>query len=244
MDFFETRERYRRREMRSYISLLLRVFVVGGVLWVGWLWGHAETGSLRAEAERTLYENNQQISDLSTDVQRLEMELAEARAKNKVDELARDNDADLKALVTKKIARGVAPSQIMQAIQKLGQPTNCRSLETLNVAVATRFMAGLNQRRACSMVDLNLHVEGQAGGKSARERAEFRSEAAADGTHGFSERSEGGLGDVAVSCDDPHRRVGAASRFQRSPPAWLCFGFDIQLHPAVAPGHAWPGRDA
>ena len=37
--------------MRSYISLLLRVLVVGGVLWLGWLWGHAETGSLRAEAE-------------------------------------------------------------------------------------------------------------------------------------------------------------------------------------------------
>ena len=44
MDFFETRERYRRREMKGYISLMLRVFVVGGVLWLGWLWGHAETG--------------------------------------------------------------------------------------------------------------------------------------------------------------------------------------------------------
>ena len=50
MDFFETRERYRRREMKGYVSLLMRVLVVGGVLWVGWLWGHAETGSLRAEA--------------------------------------------------------------------------------------------------------------------------------------------------------------------------------------------------
>ena len=173
MDFFETRERYRRREMRSYISLLLRVFVVGGVLWVGWLWGHAETGSLRAEAERTLYENNQQISDLSTDVQRLEMELAEARAKNKVDELARDNDADLKALVTKKIARGVAPSQIMQAIQKLGQPTNCRSLETLNVAVATPLYGGPESKARLFDGGLNLHVEGQAGGKSARNVPSF-----------------------------------------------------------------------
>ena len=90
----------------------------------GWLWGHAETGSLRAEAERTLYENNQQISDLSTDVQRLEMELAEARAKNKVDELARDNDADLKALVTKKIARGVAPRRSCRRSRNWGsQPT-------------------------------------------------------------------------------------------------------------------------
>ena len=173
MDFFETRERYRRREMRSYISLLLRVFVVGGVLWVGWLWGHAETGSLRAEAERTLYENNQQISDLSNDVQRLEMELAEARAKNKVDELARDNDADLKALVTKKIARGVAPSQIMQAIQKLGQPTNCRSLETLNVAVATPLYGGPESKASLFDGGLNLHVEGQAGGKSPRKVPSF-----------------------------------------------------------------------
>ena len=96
---------------------------------MGRLAGSCGDGSLRAEAERTLYENNQQISNLSTEVQRLKIELAEARAKNKVDELARDNDADLKALVTKKIARGVAPSQIMQAIQKLGQPTNCRSLK-------------------------------------------------------------------------------------------------------------------
>ena len=173
MDFFETRERYRRREMRSYVSLLLRVFVVGGVLWVGWLWGHAETGSLRAEAERTLYENNQQISELSTELQRLEMELAEARAKNKVDELARDNDADLKALVTKKIARGVAPAQIMQAIQKLGQPTNCRSLETLNVAVATPLYGGPESKASLFEGGLNLHVEGEAGGKSSRDVPSF-----------------------------------------------------------------------
>ena len=173
MDFFETRERYRRREMRSYVSLLLRVFVVGGVLWVGWLWGHAETGSLRAEAERTLYENNQQISELSTELQRLEMELAEARAKNKVDELARDNDADLKALVTKKIARGVAPAQIMQAIQKLGQPTNCRSLKTLNVAVATPLYGGPESKASLFEGGLNLHVEGEAGGKSSRDVPSF-----------------------------------------------------------------------
>ena len=121
MDFFETRERYRRREMKSYISLMLRVLVVGGVLWLGWVWGHAETGSLRAEAERALYENNQRISELSTEVQTLKLELAEAQAKNKVDDLAEDNDAELKALVTKKIARGVAPAQILQAIP-IAQP--------------------------------------------------------------------------------------------------------------------------
>ena len=169
MDFFETRERYRRREMRSYISLMVRVCVVGGVLWLGWLWGHSETGSLRAEAERALYENNQQITELSTDVQRLQMELAEARAKNKVDDLAQGNDAELKALVTKKIARGVTPAQIMQAIQSLGRPTNCRELENRNIAVATPLYGGPESKATLFDGGLNLFVEGEADKKSARE---------------------------------------------------------------------------
>jgi len=173
MDFFETRERYRRREMKSYISLMLRVCVVGGVLWLGWLWGHAETGSLRAEAERALYENNQQITELSTDVQRLKMELAEARAKNKVDDLAQGNDAELKALVTKKIARGVTPAQIMQAIQSLGRPSNCRELENRNIAVATPLYGGPESKATLFDGGLNLHVEGEADKKSAREIPTF-----------------------------------------------------------------------
>jgi len=169
MDFFETRERYRRREMRGYVSLLVRVLVVGGVLWVGWLWGHAETGSLRAEAERALYESNQQISELSTDVQRLKMELAEAVARNKVDDLAQGNDAELKALVTKKIARGVTPAQIMQSIQELGRPANCRELESRNIAVATPLYGGPESKATLFDGGLNLHVEGEADKKSARE---------------------------------------------------------------------------
>ena len=40
MDFFETQERYRKREMRGWLLLLFRTSVVAGVLWLGWLWGH------------------------------------------------------------------------------------------------------------------------------------------------------------------------------------------------------------
>ena len=41
MDFFETQERYRRREMRGWLALLFRVAIVGGTLWFGWVWGKA-----------------------------------------------------------------------------------------------------------------------------------------------------------------------------------------------------------
>ena len=39
MDFFETQERYRRREMRGWVALLLRISIVVGTLWFGWVWG-------------------------------------------------------------------------------------------------------------------------------------------------------------------------------------------------------------
>ena len=85
-------------------------------------------------------------------MQTLKLELAEAQAKNKVDDLAEDNDAELKALVTKKIARGVAPAQILQAIQELGRPTNCRDLEMRNIAVATPLYGGPGPKFHSSMV--------------------------------------------------------------------------------------------
>ena len=85
MDFFETQERYRRQEMRGWILFLARVVVVGGVLWVGWLWGHAEQTSLQAEADLVIYENNQRIDVLTTQVQDLERVIAENNAKKKTE---------------------------------------------------------------------------------------------------------------------------------------------------------------
>ena len=155
--------------MRSYVSILTRIALVGGVLWLGWVWGHAETASLKAEAERALYENNEQISELSTQVQRLDLQLAEAEAKNKVDDLVADSDAALRALVTKKIARGVAPAQIMQVIQNLGTPSNCREVGSHQIAVATPIYGGPESKLTLFDGGLNLFVEGEADKKSARE---------------------------------------------------------------------------
>ena len=59
--FFETQERYRRREMRGWFAMLFRVAIVVGALWFGWVWGKAEQSSLQAEADLVIYENNVRI---------------------------------------------------------------------------------------------------------------------------------------------------------------------------------------
>ena len=80
MDFFETQERYRRREMAGWFALLLRITIVGGALWFGWVWGKAEQSSLQAEADLVINENNVRISELSNEVQSLQRALAETKA--------------------------------------------------------------------------------------------------------------------------------------------------------------------
>ena len=80
MDFFETQERYRRREMRGWLVLFVRIALFGGAIWFGWVWGQAEQSSLQAEADLVIYENNVRITELSSQVQSLQLDLAETKA--------------------------------------------------------------------------------------------------------------------------------------------------------------------
>ena len=175
MDFFETQERYRRREMRGWISLLLRISVVAGVLWLGWLWGHAEQTSLEAEAERAIYENNLEITKLSAEVQNLERQLSESEADRKAVTLTEDSKGEVRRIVARKISRGVTPEQILQSIQSLGKPGNCREVARNNISVATPLYAGPESKLTLFEGGLNLHVEGETGKKAARESPWFDS---------------------------------------------------------------------
>jgi len=173
MDFFETQERYRRREMRNWLLLLFRVCVVAGVLWLGWLWGHAEQTSLQAEADLVIHENNQRITALSTEVQTLRQALSQAEARQQASELIEGKSARLQQIVAKQIARGVKPEQILQAVEGVGVPSNCREVERQNVAVATPLYAGPESKLALFGGGLNLHVEGETGKRAARETPWF-----------------------------------------------------------------------
>ena len=76
MDFFETREKYRRKEYRIYISLVIRISVIGLVLWLGWQWGNYD--------QKNLYENINTELDKSQDhLNQLNHEIASLKLLNK-----------------------------------------------------------------------------------------------------------------------------------------------------------------
>ena len=173
MDFFETQERYRRREMRGWMLLLLRIFIIGGALWLGWLWGRAEQISLQAEADLVIYENNQQITQLSDQLQDMQMQVAEAKATGTANLVTGDSRVDMRRVITKQLAVGVSSEQIVQSIQSLGKPLNCRVVQTNDVAVATPFYAGPESKLVLFGGGLNLFIEGSAGKKSQQSQPWF-----------------------------------------------------------------------
>ena len=173
MDFFETQERYRRREMRGWMTLLVRALVIGGCLWLGWLWGHAEQTSLQAEAELVIYENNVKISELSNENQALQRRLAALRAEKTAGFVSGDNRNDLRRVIAKQIANGVNPEQIVQSIQSLGRPINCRVVATNDVVVATPLYGGPESKLSLFNGGLNLFIEGSAGQQAQRDTPWF-----------------------------------------------------------------------
>ena len=166
MDFFETQERYRRREMRGWFALLSRIIVVGSTLWFGWVWGRAEQSSLQAEAELVIYDNNLRISELSNEVQLLQRLLAKTKAARTAKVVTGKENADLRRVIAKKIAVGVKAEQMISSLQGLGTPVNCREITRNDVAVATPFYAGPESKITLLDGSLNLFIEGVAGKKN------------------------------------------------------------------------------
>ena len=168
MDFFETQERYRRREMRGWMTVLVRVSVIGGCLWLGWLWGHAEQRSLQAEAELVIYETNIKINELRNKNQTLQRSLSELNAEKTAGFISGNNRQPLRRVIAKQLANGVKTEQIIQSVQSLGSPVNCRIVENKDVAVATPLYGGPESKLSLFNGGLNLFIEGSAGQQAQR----------------------------------------------------------------------------
>jgi len=162
VDFFETREKYRRREVHIYMRWLSRIFFLGLALWLGWQWGSLEQRRLQADADLALYEREQQIKELSGKVEGLEHDLRQLRATREANALTDESaDSKLTRLIRGQIARGTRIEQIYQMLQGLGKPVNCRALSSHSVAVATELYSGVESNITLFDGGLGLHIEGQ-----------------------------------------------------------------------------------
>lgn len=161
MDFFETREKYRRKEVQVYTSWIIRFFALSLALWLGWQWGSIEQRRLQADADLEIYENNVKIQSLNIEKERLEHELKLQNAENQALMLTSfKKESKLTRLVKEQISKGTKIEQIYQMLQGLGQPLNCRNILNEDIAVATELYSGVESNINLFGGGLRIFVEG------------------------------------------------------------------------------------
>ena len=160
MDFFQTREKYRKREMQSSISLLFRVAVIALVAWFGWLWGTAEQKRLQADSNLAIFESDREIQLLNTKVEKLQTELTEAKAQISAANLTDRNSGKFTKLLKAQIANGTNIEQIYNELQSIGVPNNCRLVHKQALAVATELYGGEESKASLFDGSLRLNIEG------------------------------------------------------------------------------------
>lgn len=174
MDFFETREKYRRQEVQGYMSWITRLSALALMLWLGWQWGSLEQRRLQADADLALFESAQQVQTLYSDNERLKHKLRELQAEQLAQNLTSDpQSSKLTRLIKGQIARGTKIEQIYQSLQSIGKPVNCRIIETASVAVATELYSGVESNITFFDGGLGLHVEGEPAAQGSKNNPWF-----------------------------------------------------------------------
>lgn len=179
MDYFQTTDRYRKREFRNLISIGFRLMVVGFAIWLGWFWGHNQRAAVTADT-------NQQMIRLNQQNERLEQKLAttsaaldaEKQRRIEVELLAESNESNsslrsLNRQMARYLSKGVSEDQIRLSLQTLSKPLRCRPLEKQDIAVATSFFAGKEAMADLLGGGMRVFIEGEAGREATRDKPWF-----------------------------------------------------------------------
>ena len=161
MDFFETREKYRRKEYRIYISLLVRISVIGLVLWLGWQWGNYDKKNLYDNINNELDKSQAQLNQLNQEISSLVQLNKKLAAGNIISDLGlEDSDKILSNSIKFLLESDVSLEQIRQSLLAISSPINCRSLADNKLAVATELYTGSESSLSLFQGGLLVHVHG------------------------------------------------------------------------------------
>ena len=129
MDFYQTTERYRKREFRSQISWGMRLFFLGLMLWIGWFWGNSQQSAVMSSNAQQLIDVNQKNSRLEQELVSLKRELDQEQERRVAAELLNNEGQQrkemrrLNRIIARYLARGIKEDQIKLALQTVSLPS-------------------------------------------------------------------------------------------------------------------------
>lgn len=177
MDFFETRERYRRQEVNGYMRAIIRIVAISLAVWLGWQWGGLEQRQLSEDADQALYESAQEVLLLRRQLDKLQLALNEWEAAERTRTLEDAvSDTKLSQIIKAQLANGTEMEQIYVAVQNSGRPNNCKLVLEQDVAVATEHYTGSESQLALFDGGLRISFEGEADARGTHSTPWFNAE--------------------------------------------------------------------
>ena len=161
MDFFETRERYRKKEYRIYINLVIRIAVLSLVLWLGWEWGNFDQKNMYENTRGELDKTQIQLNQFNQKIIALVQQNKKLAADNTISELDLDDiDKTLSNSIKFLLESDVSLAQIRQSLLAISSPINCRKFADENLAVATELYTGPESSLSLFQGGLLVHIDG------------------------------------------------------------------------------------
>lgn len=161
MDFFETREKYRRKEYRIYVRLVTRAVVFALLLWIGWQWGNYDQKNFYENLSNELDKSQTQLNQLNQKLVSLVQQNKKLGAENTISELGLKNtDKTLSNSIKFLLESDVSLEQIRQSLLSISSPINCRKLVDEKLAVATELYTGSESNLSLFQGGLTVHVNG------------------------------------------------------------------------------------
>ena len=140
MDFYQAQDKYRQKQIKSFLSFCFKLILFFLVFIFGWWFGNGDKLVLIAENEKIItdYYNKENI---------IEKKLADTRLKLREANLAlsaqniQDNNSDFgkeaKKILAYSLAKGVSENEIINSIKLLSSNKVCNDIETKELAVST-----------------------------------------------------------------------------------------------------------
>ena len=180
MDYFQATERYRKRELKNQISLVVRIVILGIAIWLGWFWGYSQGDAVLASNAKHVLELTQSNNELQQNIATLTTQLRDETERRRKAELLSGKISDpstqrLDEMIARYISKGIEADQIRLALQGIARPFKCRSVERHEAAVATGYFAGSEANAELLDGFIQVFVGGEAGQATGRDGLLFDS---------------------------------------------------------------------
>ena len=141
LDYFEAQNKYRQKQLKTFLSTIIKLIIFSLAFLIGWWLGNSDKLVLIQENEKIITQFNEKKDNLERQITDIRLKLKEANLSldtQNIKNLNSDFGRDAKNLLASNLAKGVPEETIVNALRLLGTNKVCSSFLYKELPVSTQ----------------------------------------------------------------------------------------------------------